>query len=158
MYMRRMYGPISMVAYWFEHRVYFSTNTKSVLVLYFQTHASKIRRLRGAIRLIWKVWHRWHLPCRWQAHIFPACTSMWLLEKSLKVSKIGPAMAWATGLAPPALSCPMQFAKTSLTTASEENLASFPGPRPASHRLQYGKAGEGLVHFLTWVTSRVERR
>ena len=33
-------------------------------------------------------------------------------------------------------------------------LASFPGPRPASRRLQYGKAGEGLVHFLTWVTSR----
>ena len=29
------------------------------------------------------------------------------------------------------------------------DLASFPGPRPASHRLQYGKAGEGLVHFLT---------
>ena len=28
-------------------------------------------------------------------------------------------------------------------------LASFPGPRPASCRLQYGKAGEGLVHFLT---------
>ena len=24
----------------------------------------------------------------------------------------------------------------------------FPGPRPASRRLQYGKAGEGLVHFL----------
>ena len=37
-------------------------------------------------------------------------------------------------------------------------LASFPGPRPASRCLQYGKAGEGLVHFLTWVTSRVERR
>ena len=29
------------------------------------------------------------------------------------------------------------------------SLASFPGPRPASRRLQYGKAGEGLVHFLT---------
>ena len=28
-------------------------------------------------------------------------------------------------------------------------LASFPGPRPAFRRLQYGKAGEGLVHFLT---------
>ena len=28
-------------------------------------------------------------------------------------------------------------------------LALFPGPRPTSHRLQYGKAGEGLVHFLT---------
>ena len=37
-------------------------------------------------------------------------------------------------------------------------LTLFPGPRPASHHLQYGKAGEGLVHFLTWVTSRVERR
>ena len=24
-----------------------------------------------------------------------------------------------------------------------------PRPRPASHRLQYSKAGEGLVHFLT---------
>ena len=35
-------------------------------------------------------------------------------------------------------------------------IASFPGPRPASHHLQYGKAGEGLVHFLTGVTSRVE--
>ena len=34
-------------------------------------------------------------------------------------------------------------------------LASFPGPRPASCRLQYGKAGEGRVHFLTWVTSWV---
>ena len=33
------------------------------------------------------------------------------------------------------------------------SLASFPGPRPASHHLQYGKVGEGLVHFLTWVTS-----
>ena len=32
-------------------------------------------------------------------------------------------------------------------------LASFPGPRPASCRLQYGKVGEGLVRFLTWVTS-----
>ena len=29
------------------------------------------------------------------------------------------------------------------------SLASFPGPRPASRHLQYGKAGEGLVHFLT---------
>ena len=28
-------------------------------------------------------------------------------------------------------------------------VASFPGPQPASRRLQYGKAGEGLVHFLT---------
>ena len=28
-------------------------------------------------------------------------------------------------------------------------IASFPGPCPASHRFQYGKAGEGLVHFLT---------
>ena len=28
-------------------------------------------------------------------------------------------------------------------------VASFPGPRPAFRRLQYGKAGEGLVHFLT---------
>ena len=28
-------------------------------------------------------------------------------------------------------------------------LASFPGPRPASRRLQHGKVGEGLVHFLT---------
>ena len=27
------------------------------------------------------------------------------------------------------------------------SLASFPGSRPASRRLQYGKAGEGLVHF-----------
>ena len=27
-------------------------------------------------------------------------------------------------------------------------LASFPGPRPASRHLQYGLAGEGLVHFL----------
>ena len=34
-------------------------------------------------------------------------------------------------------------------------LASFPGPCPASRRLQYGKAGEGLVHFLTWVMSRI---
>ena len=33
-------------------------------------------------------------------------------------------------------------------------VASFPGPCPACRRLQYGKAGEGLVHFLTWVTSR----
>ena len=33
-------------------------------------------------------------------------------------------------------------------------LASFPGPCPASHHLQYSKVGEGLVHFLTWVTSR----
>ena len=32
-------------------------------------------------------------------------------------------------------------------------LASFPGPRPASRRLQYGKVGEGLVRFLAWVTS-----
>ena len=32
---------------------------------------------------------------------------------------------------------------------STRSLASFPGPRPASRRLQYGKAGEGLVHFLT---------
>ena len=36
-------------------------------------------------------------------------------------------------------------------------LASFPGPRPASHHLQYGKAGEGLVHFLIWVMSRTGR-
>ena len=28
-------------------------------------------------------------------------------------------------------------------------VALFPGPRPASRRLQYGIAGEGLVHFLT---------
>ena len=34
------------------------------------------------------------------------------------------------------------------------NVASFPGPRPASRHLQYGKAREGLVHFLTLVTSR----
>ena len=33
-------------------------------------------------------------------------------------------------------------------------LASFPGPCPASRCLQYGKAGEGLVHFLTWVMSQ----
>ena len=39
------------------------------------------------------VWHRLHLACRQQAPIFPACTSMWPLEKSWKVSKIGPAMA-----------------------------------------------------------------
>ena len=32
-------------------------------------------------------------------------------------------------------------------------LASFPGPRPASRRLQYDKVGEGLVRFLMWVTS-----
>ena len=31
-------------------------------------------------------------------------------------------------------------------------VASFPAP-PASHRLQYGKVGEDLVYFLTWVTS-----
>ena len=37
-------------------------------------------------------------------------------------------------------------------------LASFPGPCPAFRRLQYRKAGEGQVHFLTWVTSRVERQ
>ena len=36
-----------------------------------------------------------------------------------------------------------------------KTLASFPGPHPASHHLQYGiLAGEGLVHFLTWVTSQ----
>ena len=34
-------------------------------------------------------------------------------------------------------------------------LASSPGPRPASRPLQYGEAGEGLIHFLTWVTSRI---
>ena len=34
----------------------------------------------------------------------------------------------------------------------------FPGPRPASRHLQYGKAGEGLVHFLTWVTSHTGER
>ena len=28
-----------------------------------------------------------------------------------------------------------------------------PRPRPAFHRFQYGKSGEGLVSFLTWVTS-----
>ena len=49
------------------------------------------------------VWHRRHLACRRQARIFPACTSMWPLEKSWKVSKSDPAMAWATGPAPPAL-------------------------------------------------------
>ena len=42
------------------------------------------------------VWHRRHLACRRQARIFPACTIMWPLAKSWKVSKIGPAMAWAT--------------------------------------------------------------
>ena len=36
-----------------------------------------------------------------------------------------------------------------LTWPDYQFVASFPGPRPASHRLQYGKAGEGLVHFLT---------
>ena len=37
------------------------------------------------------------------------------------------------------------------------DLASFPGLHPVSCCLQYGKMGEGLVHFITWVTSRVER-
>ena len=36
------------------------------------------------------------------------------------------------------------YAKTSLV----------PRPRPAFRHLQYRKAGEGLVHFLMWVTSR----
>ena len=40
-------------------------------------------------------------------------------------------------------------------------LALFPGHRPASHRLQYSKAGVGLVHFphMSDVTGRkaVER-
>ena len=31
--------------------------------------------------------------------------------------------------------------------------SSVPSPRPAFHRFQYGKVGEGLVSFLTWVTS-----
>ena len=46
---------------------------------------------------------RQHKICGRQACIFPACTSMWLLKKSLESLKIGPAMAWATRLAPPAL-------------------------------------------------------
>ena len=45
-----------------------------------------------------------------------------------------------------------------LTVPSEESyclqLVSFPSPHPASRRLQYGKVGESLVHFLTWVTSQ----
>ena len=36
-------------------------------------------------------------------------------------------------------------------------VASFPGLHPGSRRLQYGKVGEGLVHFITWMMSRVER-
>ena len=31
-------------------------------------------------------------------------------------------------------------------------------PCPASRCLQYSKAGEGLVHFLTWVMSQVEKQ
>ena len=36
-----------------------------------------------------------------------------------------------------------------MVVTAGEHIASFPGPRPASRRMQYGKAGEGLVHFLT---------
>ena len=44
--------------------------------------------------------------------------------------------------------CNMLFTWNYFRT-SDIRLASFPGPRPAFRRLQYGKAGEGLVHFLT---------
>ena len=30
-------------------------------------------------------------------------------------------------------------------------LASFPGPRPASHHLYYGKVRDGLVNLITWI-------
>ena len=35
------------------------------------------------------------------------------------------------------------------TGFSTMGIASFPGPRPASHRLLYCEVGEGLVYFLT---------
>ena len=36
-----------------------------------------------------------------------------------------------------------------ISPKNRPRLASFPGRRPASRRLQYGKVGEDLVHFLT---------
>ena len=36
-----------------------------------------------------------------------------------------------------------------MITAEGSVTSLVPRPRPAFHRLQYGKAGEGLVSFLT---------
>ena len=44
---------------------------------------------------------------------------------------------------------PLQSSTTHKGNESSDIIALFPGPCPASRRLQYGKAGEGLVHFFT---------
>ena len=117
-HIRQIYG---LIAYWFEHAWHL------FLHYTFPDHGStnfvqpRKRRTQhpGAIRAAVAsrgrqtlkpgpnyatlVWHSRHLACGQQASIFPAYTSMcWGPLKKI-VPKIGLAMAWATGPAPPAL-------------------------------------------------------
>ena len=117
-HMRRIYG---LVAYWFKHAwcqfLHYTFpdhgSTKFVQPRKWRTRhpgafcaaaASRGRQtLKPGPNYATLVWHRRHLACGRQASIFPACTSMCQGPLKKIVPKIGPAMAWATGQALPAL-------------------------------------------------------
>ena len=77
----------------------------------------------------------------WEHFIDAYCMYHTLLQLTVPaVSRIS-SMHWALSTS------------TCCKRGTADQIASFPGPHPASRRLQYGKAREGLVHFLMWVTS-----